>query len=125
MRAQTPGECEELFTKHLNTGNVDELLSLYDSEASHVRSDGTVAHGHAAIRPVLEEFAAMGAKLEVRLKKTVEAGDHLAIVYDDWKLTGPGPDGPTEMSGKGVHIVSRQPDGGWLYVVTGVTNAEW
>jgi len=126
MPAQTPQECEDLFATHLNAGSVDELLALYDSQASHVRADGSVAHGHDAIRLALQEFVAMRVKLEVRLKKTVEAGHRLAVLYDDWSLSGAGPDGsPIEMNGKAVHIVQKQLDDKWLFVVTGVTNAGW
>ena len=46
----------------------------------------------------------------------VKSGD-TAVTYGAWTLTGTSPDGPIEMSGKGVAVLRRQPDGNWLYVV--------
>ena len=124
MSAHTPEACEQLFAHYLNAGNVDNLLALYEPQASHVRSDGSVAHGKDAIRLVLDEFVAMQPTLHVRLKKTVGAGDDLAVLYDDWTLTAKGSDAKLiEMNGKGRHVIRRQRDGTWMFVVTGVTNA--
>jgi uncharacterized protein (TIGR02246 family) len=126
MRAQNPEACDDLFTRYLNSGDVASLLALYEPQASHIAPDGAVAHGSEAIRLVLHQFIAMQPKLTVSLKKTVRAGDDLAVLYDDWTLAARGPDGsPIDMNGKGVHIVRRQRDGAWLYAVTGVTNAPW
>jgi uncharacterized protein (TIGR02246 family) len=126
MPAQNPEACEDLFAHCLNSGNVAELLALYEPQASHIAPDGMVAHGSGAIRLVLDQFVAMQPKLTVSLKKLVHAGDDLAVLYDDWTLTAKAPDGsPIEMNGKSVHIIRRQPDGTWLFAVTGVTNASW
>ncbi len=124
MAAQSPEACEELFAQYINERDVDRLLALYEPQASHVRADGTTAQGKDAIRLVLTEFAAMRPTLQVSLKKIVQAGYDLAVVYDDWTLTTKGPDGePAEMNGKGCRIIRRQQDGAWMFVVTGVTNA--
>ncbi len=124
MSAHTPEACEQLFAHYLNAGNVDNLLALYEPQASHVRSDGSVAHGKDAIRLVLDEFVAMQPTLHVRLKKTVGAGDDLAVLYDDWTLTAKGADAKLiEMNGKGCHVIRMQHDGTWMFVLTGVTNA--
>lgn len=126
MAARTPEECEVLFAHFLNTGDVKGLLGLYESHASHIRSDGSTPNGADEIRVVLEEFAAMQPKFNLSLKKVVPAGDDLAVLYDDWTLTAKGPDGETfATDGKGVHIVRRQPDGTWAFAVTGVTNTSW
>lgn len=126
MAARTPEECEMLWERHLNAGDVDGLLALYESCASHVRSDGTTPNGVEEIREVLEEFIAMRPKFKVSLKKSVRAGGDLAVLYDEWTLTAIAPDGsPLAMGGKGVHVVRRQQDGSWAFAVTGVTNAPW
>jgi len=126
MPAQSPEECDVLSARYLNAGNVDALLGLYEPQASHIRSDGTAANGADAIRVVLEEFAAMRPKLSVSLKRVVRAGDDLAVLYDYWTLAAKGPDGsPVAMDGKGVHVVRRQRDAAWAFVVTGITNAPW
>jgi len=126
MPAQNPEACEDLFAHYLNSGNVAELLALYEPQASHIAPDGTVAQGSDAIRLVLDQFVAIRPKLVVTLKKLVRAGVDLAVLYDDWTLDATGPDGgPLSMSGKSVHIVRQQPDSSWLFTLTGVTNAPW
>lgn len=124
MPAHNPEACDDRFAQCLNSGDVDNLLALYERRASHICPDGTVAQGDDAIRSVLDQFVAMKPKLSVILKKVVRAGDDLAVLYDDWTLAARDPDGnPIDMRGKGVHIVRRQQDGTWLFAITGVTNA--
>jgi uncharacterized protein (TIGR02246 family) len=126
MPASSPEECDALFATYINAGSVDDLLALYEPEASHVRPDGIVPHSRDAIRSALEGFVAMHPTLSVDVKNVVRAGDDLAVLYDDWRLAANGPNGePVGMNGTGVHIVRRQPDGAWAFAVTGVTNANW
>jgi ketosteroid isomerase-like protein len=48
----------------------------------------------------------------------IGGGDDLAIVYNDWTLTGTGPDGASVSdAGRAVEVVRRQPDGTWRSVV--------
>jgi uncharacterized protein (TIGR02246 family) len=126
MPASIPEECDALFARYLNAGDVDALLELYEPQASHVRPDGVVPYGRDAIRSSLDEFVAMHPTLTATVKNVVRAGDDLAVLYDDWTLAAAGPNGePIDISGKGVHIVHRQLDGTWAFSVTGVTNATW
>ncbi len=71
MSACSPEECDELFAQHLNAGNADGLLVLYEPQASHVRQDGMVRLGRPALRQVLEEFVAMQPKRTVKVTKSV------------------------------------------------------
>ena len=126
MAAASPEECEELYARYLNAKRVEAIVALYEPDASHVRQDGTAAHGHFALRQVLNVFAQMEPELHVHLKKIVHAGNDLAVLYDHWTLFTKGPGGiPMQTSGKGVHIARRQAEGGWLFAVTGVTNSAW
>jgi ketosteroid isomerase-like protein len=120
MPAQSPEQCEELFAQYVNAGNVDDLLALYETHASHLRPDGGVAQRSDGIRLVLDEFVAMQPALGVSLQKVVLTGDDLAVLYDTWTLAAKDPGGNAiQMNGKGVHIVRRQPDGAWKFVFTG------
>ncbi len=126
MPASNPEDCDALFARYLNAGNVDALLELYEPQASHVRPDGIVPHGRDAIRSALDVFVAMHPTLHVDVTNVVRAGDDLAVLYDHWTLAATGPNGePLDMEGTGVHIVRREQDGAWAFAVTGLSNASW
>jgi len=126
MPAESPEQCDELYARYLNTRQIGSILALYEAEGSHVRQDGTAAHGHYALRQILNQFAAAEPEIHVRVKKVVRAGEDLAVIYDHWTLFTKGPGGtPMQTNGKGVHIVRRHAETGWLFAVTGLTNSAW
>jgi hypothetical protein len=49
MPAQIPEQCDELFGKYVNSRDLDNLVALYEAQASLVNEDGTAARGTAAI----------------------------------------------------------------------------
>jgi 3-(3-hydroxy-phenyl)propionate hydroxylase len=118
MAARTPEDCDRLFGEYVNSGDLDSLVTLYEPEASLVGQDGSVATGHAAIREVLGGLIAMRAKIRMNVVKVVRAGEDLAVLYNEWSLSAPRPDGPPmEMAAKAIEVVRRQPDGTWQFAV--------
>jgi uncharacterized protein (TIGR02246 family) len=118
MQPRTPQECDELFAAHLNAGDLDALLSLYDPRGSLVQRDGTVATGHAAIRQALSGLVAMRPRITVNVVRVVTAGDDLAMVSNDWSLSAKTADGQAiEATGQAIEVVRRQPDGSWRVVL--------
>jgi uncharacterized protein (TIGR02246 family) len=93
MSARTPEDCDRLFAEHVNAGDLEALLALYESDCAFVKSDGGVATGHAAIREVMARLIAIQPLIRTTVTKVVRTGDALAIVYNDWSLTAKGPDG--------------------------------
>jgi hypothetical protein len=45
MPARTPEECDRLFGDHVNAGDLDALMTLYEPGGSLVQRDGSVATG--------------------------------------------------------------------------------
>ena len=118
MSARTPEECDRLFAQHVNTGNLDALVALYEPRATFVPQQGSPVTGTAGIREALAGFAAMKPKLTMNVTKVVSAGDDLAVLYNDWSMSATGADGAAVSgSGKAIEIVRRQPDGTWRFVV--------
>ena len=113
MPAQSPEQCDELFGRYLNEGDLDRLAALYAPEASLIGQDGSPASGTKAIREVLQSFVAQKPKIKMKVTKVVRAGDNLAVLYNDWTAVAAG----TEMKGKAIEVVQRQPDGTWSFVV--------
>jgi uncharacterized protein (TIGR02246 family) len=116
--ATSPEACDHLFGEHVNAGDLEALLALYEPGCSFVRRDGGVARGHAEIRAVLERLLTKHAKMSYDIVKVVQSGEDLALVYNDWHLSAKRPDGqPVEASGKAIEVVRRQPDGTWRFIL--------
>jgi ketosteroid isomerase-like protein len=90
MPAQTPEQCDELFGRYLNSRDLDNLVALYEPQASLGNEDGTVSRGTAAIRETMQGlFAALPeGKITMNVVRTVRAGDDLAVLYNDWSVVG-------------------------------------
>jgi len=116
--ATSPEACDHLFGEHVNAGDLEALLGLYESGCSLVRRDGSVARGHAEIRQVFERLLAMHASMSTEIVKVVQSGEDLAMVYNDWHMSAKRPDGqPVEARGKAIEVVRRQPDGTWRFIL--------
>jgi hypothetical protein len=50
MPAQTPEQCDELFGRYVNSRDLDNLVALYEAQASLGNEDGTVSSGSIALR---------------------------------------------------------------------------
>lgn len=114
--AAKPEDCDRLFAEHLNAGDAAGVAALYEPDAVLLLGPDTF-QGPDAIRGVLEGMVASGTRAEMNVVRVVRSGD-LALVYNDWKMRGKGPDGaPQESSGKAIEVVRRQTDGTWKYVL--------
>jgi uncharacterized protein (TIGR02246 family) len=114
MSAQTPEQCDELFGKYVNARDLDNLVALYEEQASLMNEDGTAVSGIAAIRNTMQGiFATLPeATITMKVLQVAKAGDDLAVLYNDWSLVGKGADGAEVlMNHKAIEIVRRQSDG--------------
>jgi ketosteroid isomerase-like protein len=56
--------------------------------------------------------------MSTEIVKVVRAGDELALVYNDWRMSAERDDGqPVEKAGKAIEVVRRQPDGTWRFIL--------
>lgn len=118
VTARSPEGCDRLFAETVNAGDLDALVGLYEPTCSLVQRDGGVAVGRPAIRAVLGRLLAINAKITTEIVKVTKAGEDLAMVYNDWHMSGSGPDGRAiEAPGKAIEVVRRQPDGTWLFAL--------
>jgi uncharacterized protein (TIGR02246 family) len=118
MSARTPGDCDRLFAEHVNAGDIDALIALYEPDGRYARTDGSVAIGHAAIREVMQRLLAMRPTIRIEVSRVIETADGVALVYNDWRLTARREDGTTlERAGRALEVVRRQPDGSWRFAI--------
>jgi uncharacterized protein (TIGR02246 family) len=117
MTPRTPEDCDALFARCVNGGDLDGLVSLYEPAATLVQQDGSSATGHDAIRQALAPLVGAKATIRMNVTRVIRAGDDLAVLYNDWTGTIGGPDGAVEMTGRAMEVVRRQPDGSWRFAV--------
>ena len=113
----TPKEFLNLQVQEFNNGNMDFLMTLYESDACLAVKPDQVVRGLENIRKGMQSFINMGAKLEARVKRELQANE-IVLMITEWSINGTEPDGkPIHHTGKGTVVLRRQADNGLLIVV--------
>jgi ketosteroid isomerase-like protein len=117
MSTATPEQVLESIVTGINSGNLDGLLPLYESEAAFATRPGTLAPGAPGIRDALGGFISMNGKLDLEVIRVLEVDD-LALVIGTWSFNGVGPDGePVQLAAENADVLRRQTDGTWRFVI--------
>ena len=117
MSTATPEQVLESIVTGINSGNLESLLPLYESEAAFASEPGSLAHGAPGISEALTGFISMKGKLDLDVTRVLEVDD-LALVTGVWTFSGTGPDGaPVQLAAKNADVLRRQSDGTWRFVI--------
>ena len=118
MPARSPAEVDELFGEGINAGDVEAVVALYEPDAVLVAVPGQPAQGTEAIRAGIAGFVAGKPQIEMNVVSVTQAGNDLAVLYNDWVSTAKDPSGAdVKMTGKAIEVVRKQPDGTWLFAI--------
>jgi ketosteroid isomerase-like protein len=113
----TPEQVLGSIVTGINSGNLESLMPLYESEAAFAAEPGSLAHGAAGVRESLAGFIAMNGKLDIEVTRVLEVDD-LALVIGVWSFDGTGPDGdPVHLAARNADVLRRQTDGSWRFVI--------
>jgi len=105
------------FAQCFNSGDMEGLLGLYETDAVFVRGPGDHVSGRAAIRDALQEFLDTGGQISFRTRHAVQHGD-IALLSNEYTLKWIDADGePFTLYGKTSEVLRRQSDGRWLYII--------
>src|SRR5262245_55036478 len=117
MPTPEPQDVHRRFVESFNAGDLDALMTLYESGAVIIPQPGQLVAGADGVRGVLAQFLALKGTITIDTRTVAPAGE-LALLHSDWALTGTGPDGqPIQLSGHTSEVVRRQSDGTWRYVI--------
>ena len=117
MSTATPEQVLGSIVTGINSGDLDGLMSLYESEAAFATEPGSLAHGTPGVREALAGFISMKGKLDLRVTRVLVVGD-LALVVGEWTFDGTGPDGePVRLASENADVLRRQEDGTWRFVI--------
>ena len=117
MPTATPEQVLETIVTGINTGDLDSLMPLYESDAAFASQPGSLAHGSSGVSEALTGFISMNGTLDLEVTRVLEVDD-LALVTGVWSFDGTGPDGePVRLEAKNADVLRRQPDGTWRFVI--------
>jgi uncharacterized protein (TIGR02246 family) len=115
----TPEEVLNSVVEGINTGNLDALMMLYETDACFASQPGQLAKSPETIRQSLHGFTDMkNGKLDLKVKRVLQTSD-LALVTSEWSFSGTGPDGKlVNIAAKSADVLRRQQaDGSWRFVI--------
>ena len=117
MPTATPEQVLESIVTGINSGDLDSLMPLYESEAAFASQPGSLANGMPGVSEALGGFISMNGKLYLDVTRVLEVDD-LALVVGVWSFNGTGPDGePVQLAAKNADVLRRQSDGSWRFVI--------
>ena len=113
----TPGEVLNSVVEGINTGDLNSLMMLYETDACFASQPGQLAKNPEDIRQSLRSFIDLKGKLDLKVKRILQASN-LALVISEWSFSGTGSDGnPVNMTAKSADVLRQQPDGSWRFVI--------
>jgi uncharacterized protein (TIGR02246 family) len=117
VKVWEPQEMNTAFAAAIQSGDIEEVLSLYEPDALLAPQPGARARGLDEIRAALTELIALGGTIESRNNYCLQVGE-IALLQGEWRLVTTAPDGSLlELGSRTAEVVRRQPEGSWLYVV--------
>lgn len=117
MLPQKPEDWSRLFAQHLNAGDLDAIMALYEPETRFVARSGETLVGRDRIRKVLAGMIHAKTRQQSRVVRAVAVGD-VAQLYTDFEGTTVDGSGKTVAIGhNAIEVLRRQRDGAWLLIV--------
>ena len=123
----TPEKVLNSVVEGINTGNLDCLMMLYETDACFAsQPGGQLAKSPETIRQSLRSFTDINGKLDLKVKSVLQTSD-LALVISEWSFSGTGPSGKlVNMAAKSAGVLRRQQaDGTWRFVIDNPWGADY
>lgn len=118
-----PKKAEDVHTtlaNAFNTGNVETVLSMYDSSGIIVPEPNKPVSGKAKFEEAIKAILAIKGKMEIKTVYCLQTGN-IAVGRSEWNITD---NGKVQISAKGVEVMMKQTDGTWKIIVDHAFGAE-
>ena len=107
----------EGMTAAFQRGDIDEVMSSYEDQATIVFEPENPVSDNATVREMFRQLAGISPRFEYAGHEVFLAGD-IAVHFAPWNMKGKAPDGTEfEQSGLSVAVLRRQSDCRWLMVI--------
>jgi uncharacterized protein (TIGR02246 family) len=117
MLPRDPENWPNVFEQHLNAGDLDAVISLYEPTARFVAPSGETIIGRDGIREVIARLIQAKTKFKSQVLKVV-ATDDLALLYTDFDVTTADASGKVvELRSRAIEVLRRQSDGTWKLII--------
>ena len=117
MSNLTPEEVLRSVTECINSGNLDSLMMLYETDACFAFQPGQFIKGREGVRQSVQGFIDMKGKLESKVKRVLRAAD-LALVISEWSFKRTGPEGsPVNVASVATDVLRQLPNGTWRVII--------
>lgn len=114
---QQPHELHKYYAAAFNTGDVEQVLRLFEPQAQFVSPAGTVHTGLAAIRAELAGYLRRGGTMRITTRLVLEF-EGFALLRSEWELIYKHVPGQSViLRGEGLEVGRRQANGVWQFVV--------
>lgn len=113
----TPQSTLLRFAECVRERDLDSLVALYEPDAVFSPEPTIAVKGHDGIRHAFTELFGINPSFEFVLSYVHESGG-LALVANNWTLSGTAPDGSAiSKSGRSAVVMRRSSKGNWLIVI--------
>jgi uncharacterized protein (TIGR02246 family) len=113
----SPEALMETFAAHVHTRDLDALMAMYEADAVFMPEPGVVLTTPEEIRTALGAMLSLEPTMVVNPGQVLLAGD-VALIQNDWSMTGTAPDGTTvTQGGRSADVVRRGADGTWRVLI--------
>jgi ketosteroid isomerase-like protein len=112
-----PEDWPSVFEQHLNAGDLDAVIALYEAEAHFVARSGETLVGSDQIRKVLAGLIDAKTRLHSHVVKAVTVGN-ISLLYTDFEgTTVDSLRKSVTVQNKAIEVLRRQPDGTWKLIM--------
>ncbi len=112
-----PNEMNNCFAEAYNSGKIENLTALFETEARSVTTTGSILSGIASIKEDLEKLLLFGGRMTSVNNYAVQHGD-IALLRAEWTIATKDNFGKeVEIKGSSAEVVRRQANGTWLYII--------
>ena len=110
--ASSPADVIRLFSEHVNSGNVEEIMGLYEPGATYVSASGEHLRD-GQIRENFQRLIMLAPQMSGEMVSVVVTGD-IALLKNRWEFCAQHPDSaPARNGGISALVLRRRSDGSW------------